>query len=136
MLLFVAKSWVLLLRQIWIVKCSSNNLSNENLNTGVSWEMLFQKIVVFGILINVLSWNIYFKLLRRNNKLKINNFLTNIWRNNWRFSIWRCKRTLLLANFFSILYEFYWHLSVLNSELNTVRVEEECNKKNQRTNRN
>jgi hypothetical protein len=35
-------------------------------------------------LIHVLSCNIYFRLLRRNNKLKINSFLTNIWRNNWR----------------------------------------------------
>jgi len=36
-----------LLRQLWIVKyyvrCSSNNLSNENINTGVSREMIFQK---------------------------------------------------------------------------------------------
>ena len=37
-----------------------------------------------------------FKLLRKNNKLKINNFLTNIWYNNWRFNIWRCKRTPLI----------------------------------------
>ena len=41
------KSGVLLLRQIWIVnyyvKCSSDNLSNENKNTGVSREMIFQK---------------------------------------------------------------------------------------------
>ena len=39
--------------------------------------------------------NIYLRLLRRNNKLKINNFLTNIWRNNWRFNIWHRKRTPL-----------------------------------------
>ena len=38
----------------------------------------------------------YFRLLRRNNELKINNFLTNIWRDNWRFSIWRRKSTLLM----------------------------------------
>ena len=31
-----------------------------------------------------MPWNIYFRLLRRNYKLKINNFLTNIWHNNWR----------------------------------------------------
>ena len=48
-------------------------------------------------LIHVLSWNIYFRFLRRNNKLKINNFLTNIWRDNWRFSIWCRKRTRLLC---------------------------------------
>ena len=36
-----------LLHQLWIVnhyvKCLSNNLSNENINTGVSIEMIFQK---------------------------------------------------------------------------------------------
>ena len=47
----------------------------------MSWKHLFE---------------IYFRLLRRNNKLKINNFLMNIWRNNWRFNIWRRKRTPLL----------------------------------------
>ena len=29
------------------------------------------------------KWNV-FRLLRRNNELKINYFLTNIWHNNWR----------------------------------------------------
>ena len=42
-----AKSRVFLLRQIWIVnyyvKSSSNNLSNENINTSVSREIIFQK---------------------------------------------------------------------------------------------
>ena len=37
---------VLLLRQIWIfnyyVKCSSDNLSSENINTGVFIEIIFQ----------------------------------------------------------------------------------------------
>jgi hypothetical protein len=40
-------SRVLALRQIWIVnyhvKCSSDNLINDNKNTGVSREMIFQK---------------------------------------------------------------------------------------------
>jgi len=52
-------SQVLLLRQIRIVnyyvKCSSDNLINENKNTGVSREIMFQKKVHFGILIHVLS---------------------------------------------------------------------------------
>ena len=55
----------------------------------------------FGSLIYILSWKhlfeIYFRLLRRNNKLKIINFLTNIWRNNWRFNIWCHKRTPLMS---------------------------------------
>ena len=33
---------VFLLRQLWIVKSSSDNLSNENINTGVSREMIFE----------------------------------------------------------------------------------------------
>ena len=44
-------------------------------------------------------FEIYFRLLRRKNKLKINKFLTNIWRNYWRFNIWRRKRTPLLSSF-------------------------------------
>ena len=78
------------------------NLSDENIKYK---HCCFQisKIVSsknnFGTLIYVLSWKhlfeIYFRLLRRNNKLKINNFLTNIWRNDWFFNIWLRKRTLL-----------------------------------------
>ena len=53
----------------------------------------------FGIFIYILSWKhffeIYFRLLRRNNELNINNFLTNIWRDNWNFIIWHRKRTPL-----------------------------------------
>ena len=50
----------------YYVKFSLDDLSNENKNTGVSREMVFQKYVVhFGNLIHVLSWNIYFRLLRR-----------------------------------------------------------------------
>ena len=78
------------------------NLSNKNIKNK-HWCFQISKIVsqknYFGILIYILSWKhlfeIYFRLLRRNNKLKINNFLTNIWRNNWRFNIWRRKRTPL-----------------------------------------
>ena len=48
-----------LLRRLLIVnydvKFSLDNLSNENINTGVSREITFQKIVTFGILIHVLS---------------------------------------------------------------------------------
>ena len=37
-------------------KCSSNNFSNENINIGVSREMIYtSKIVHFGILVHVLS---------------------------------------------------------------------------------
>ena len=54
----------------------------------------------FGILIYIWSWKhlfeIYFRLLRRNNKLKINNFLANIWRNNLSFNILRRKRTPII----------------------------------------
>ena len=68
------------------------NLSNENIKNK-HWCFQISKIVSqknhFGILIYILSlkhlFEIYFKLLRRNNKLKINNFLTNIWRNNSAF---------------------------------------------------
>jgi hypothetical protein len=43
------------------------------------------KIVNFGIFIHVLSSNIYFRLLRRNSELKINNVLMNFHvHNNWR----------------------------------------------------
>ena len=70
-----------------------------------TWCFQISKIVSqknhFGISIYILSWRhlfeIYFRLLRRNNKLKINNFLMNIWRDNWRFSIWRRKRTQLMV---------------------------------------
>ena len=55
----------------------------------------------FGILSYLLSWKhlfqIYFRLLRRTNKLIINNLLKNIWHDNWLFSIWCCKRTPLLC---------------------------------------
>ena len=30
--------------------------------------------------------------------LKINNFMTNIWRNNWRFHIWRHRKTPLMRS--------------------------------------
>ena len=82
---------VLLLCQIWIVnyyvKCSSDNLSNENKNTDIS------KIVHFGISIHVLSWNIYFRLLRKNRNWK----LTIISQNNWRYVIWRSRMTQQLV---------------------------------------
>ena len=55
------KSRVFLQCQLWIVnyyvKNSSNNLSNENIKTGASREMIFQKFWLFGILIHVLSWS-------------------------------------------------------------------------------
>ena len=65
-------------------------------------EKLYFKIVHFGILINVLSWNIYFRLLRKN---KTNWKSTIIWWNNWRYIIWRSRRTRLLVtlNFNSTL---------------------------------
>jgi len=50
------------------------------------------KKVHFGILIHVLSWNIYFRLLRKNTIWKS----TIIWRNNWHYIIWRSRRTRLL----------------------------------------
>ena len=79
----------------WTSITSSNvrqiNFSNENIKNQ-HWCFQISKIVsqkyYFGILIYILSWKhlfeIYFRLLRRNNKLEINNFLTNIWRYNWR----------------------------------------------------
>ena len=65
------------------------NLTNENV---ISREMIFSKIVShndFGILIYIFFWKfyfryMYFRLMRRNNKIKINNYLMNNWRNNWR----------------------------------------------------
>jgi hypothetical protein len=52
-------SRVFLLRQLWIVnyyiKSSSNNLSNENIKTGVFPEKLYFKMIHFGILIHVSS---------------------------------------------------------------------------------
>jgi hypothetical protein len=87
-LVFCLFSQGFLLRQLWIVnysvKCQSNNLSNENINTDISKEMIFQVQVHFGILIHILSWNIYFRLLRRNNELKINNLWQKFWHNNWQ----------------------------------------------------
>ena len=54
----------------------------------------------FGIFIYILSgkhlFEVYFRLLRRNNELKINNFLTNIWHDNWRFIICHRKRPPLI----------------------------------------
>ena len=80
------------------------NLSNENIKNQ-HWCFQISKIVSqnhFGILSYLLSWKqlfeIYFRLLRRNNKLKINNFLTNIWHDNWSCNIWRRKRTPLLLH--------------------------------------
>ena len=78
------------------------NLSNENIKYK-HWCFQISKIVSqqnhFGILIYILSWKhlfeIYFRLLRRNIKLKINNFLTNIWCDDWHFGNWRRKRTPL-----------------------------------------
>ena len=71
-------------------------------------KIVSQKIHL-SILIHILSWKhlfeIYFRLLRRNN-----NLLTNIWRNNWRFSFWRCKRTLLKIPLFSVV-----HFSIMSS---------------------
>ena len=77
---FHTHSWVLLFRQIWIVnyyvKCLSDNLSNnENKNNCGSRKIDISKIVHFGILIHVLSWNIYFRLLKKKRELKINNYL-------------------------------------------------------------
>ena len=65
-----------------------------------NWCFQISKIVSrkihFGILIYMLSrkdlFGIYFRLLRRNNKLKINTFMKNIWRNNWRFNIRSTKK--------------------------------------------
>ena len=69
------------------------------------------KIVHFGILIHVLCWNIYFRLLRKNTNWKS----TIIWRNNWRYIICQSRRTRLMyltlhginhihsSTFFSIL---------------------------------
>ena len=45
-------SRVFLLRQLWnvnyYVKSSSNDLSNENINTGISREMIFQKYFILA----------------------------------------------------------------------------------------
>ena len=98
-------------------------LNNENIRNK-HWCFQILKIVSlknhFGILICILSWKhlfeMYFRLLRRNNKLKINNFLKNIWRNNWRFNIWLRKRTpllsvIILTNYIFIL-TFYSRLEL------------------------
>ena len=99
---FVVKVAFFLLKSV--IRLS--NLSNENIK---HWCFQISKTVSpknhFGISIYILSWKhlfeIYFTLLRGNNELKINNFLTNIWRDNWRFSIWHCKRTPLKAKIFA-----------------------------------
>ena len=78
------------------------NLSNENINYEHCCFQISKMVSPknnFGISIYILSWKylfeIDFRLLRRNNELKINNFLTNIWCDNWHFSIWVRKRMLL-----------------------------------------
>ena len=84
---------------------SCQMFSNENIRNKPWWFQI-SKIVSqknhFSILIYILSWkhlfDICFRLLRRNNKLKINNFLTNMWRNNWGFNIWCRKRTPLMLS--------------------------------------
>ena len=66
------------------------NLINENIKYK-HWCFQISKIVSkknhFGILIYILSWKnlfeINFRLLRRNKKLRISKFLTNIWRDNY-----------------------------------------------------
>ena len=75
-----------MLTELWIVKYLSNNLSNENIKTVVSREMIFQKIFHFGNLIHVLSW--------RQQKPKCLcfhcwDYLTNFWHDNWwsRFDV-------------------------------------------------
>ena len=55
---------------------TSNNLTNENKNIGRGFQRNeLSKKNHFGILIHVLSWNIYFRLLKKKHKLKINNYL-------------------------------------------------------------
>ena len=81
------KSRVFLLRQLWIVnyyaKSSSNNLSNENINTLCFQRNDPSKIVHFGILIHFLSWR------QQKHQCSVYAFVTEIfltkfWRNNWR----------------------------------------------------
>ena len=52
----------------YYVKCLSDNLSNKNKNSGVSREMILQKLVHFVILSHILSWNIHSTLLRKKTK--------------------------------------------------------------------
>ena len=87
----------------YYVKCLSDNLSNENKNWCFHRSDI-SKIVYLGILIHVLSWNIYFRLLRKTwskmpkwSTFEVSflwkhqcfcfhywDYLTNNWRNKWR----------------------------------------------------
>ena len=85
-------SQVLLLRQLWIinynVKCSTYHLINENKNWCFQRNDIY-KIVHFGILIHILSWNIYYWEKNTNWKSTI------IWQNNFCYIIWRSRTRLL-----------------------------------------
>jgi hypothetical protein len=84
-------SRVLLLRQMWMVnyyvKYSSDNLVMK------TKTLVFQRSDISKT-IHVLSWNIYFRLLRKKNT---NWKSTIIWRNNWCCIIWRSIRTWLIS---------------------------------------
>ena len=76
-----------LLHQLWIinyyVKCLSKNLSNENKHWCFQRNDIL-KILHFGILIHVLSWNIYFR------------YISDYWEEttNWKSTIiWRTFTT-------------------------------------------
>ena len=116
---------VFLLRQLWIVnyyvKSSSNNLSNENIKTGVS------KIVHFAISIYILSCR-----QQKHQCLCLHywDYLMNFWRNNWRSIIDVVERLSSCINYYEICQRkvlgiFSWMVSVkLNGSLkNTCQIE-------------
>ena len=94
-------SWVLLLRQIWTVnyyvKCFSDNLSNENKNTGVSGKWFF-KNSSFWHLNSFFDLKNLFQITE-----KMNWKSTIICQNNWLYIIWRSRRTRLLS---FLIFEF------------------------------
>ena len=94
-----ALSWVLLLRQIWIVinyvKCLSDNLSNEIKNTDVSREMILQKHFILAFQFMFCLETFILDYWGKNMSWKS----TIIWRNNWHYIICWSRRTWLYWNF-------------------------------------
>ena len=61
----------------YTVKYGSSTITSESLSENLSNKNKHSVFPVhFDILIHVLSWNIYFTLLRKKHELKMNNYLT------------------------------------------------------------
>ena len=93
-------SRVLLLRQIWNIKCSLDNLSNDNKNTGVS-RIWYFKNSSFWHFKSCFVLKQFFRYWEKNMNWKS----TIIWQNNWRYytllnadELWRTTALIYVDN--------------------------------------